>query len=314
MKTQKWMLIASIVLFVGAATLVAFTFLTPYVLAQGPGGWSGRGDGSMFEGGFGPRFGLGRGMMFDGDFGPRFGMGPGGGWGHMSGLEGRWGGPENSMLSLIAEELGMTSDELMAELQAGKTIADVAAEKNVAVATLVDAVVAAHTERLNERVANGQLTQEQADAMLTLMKAHVTERINSEWSPQGRGFGFGGPCDHAGAGLLGGRGGGPGNSMMAVVAEELGLTRAELVTELQGGKTIAEVAAEKNVAVDTLVDAILAPRTARLNELVANGQLTQEEADNRLATLRVDLIDRLNQSFASKNAAPTDQPDQSESN
>src|SRR5688572_3056980 len=166
MKTQKWMLLASVILFLGAVALVAFSILTPYAWAQGPGGWLGHGDG----------MGWGRGMMADGDFGPRFGMGPGGGRGQMMGI----GGPENSLISIAAEKLGLTNDELIAELQAGKTIADVAAEKNVAVDTIVDAIVAAHTERLNEQVANGQLTQEQADAMLVLMKANVTERLNGQ--------------------------------------------------------------------------------------------------------------------------------------
>ncbi|HXV44447.1 MAG TPA: hypothetical protein VEC96_15390, partial [Anaerolineae bacterium] len=110
MKTQKWMLVASIILFLGAAALVAFTILTPYAWAQGPMGWDG-GGGSMFERGFGPGAGMGGGRMM--------------------GMGGRWGGPENAVLPIVAEELGMTPDELLAELQAGKTIADVAAEKNV---------------------------------------------------------------------------------------------------------------------------------------------------------------------------------------
>ena len=305
MKTQKWMLVASIILFLGAAALVAFTILTPYAWAQGPMGWDG--GGPMFERGFGrgAGMGLGRGMMFDGEFGPRFGMGPGG----------RWGGPENAVLPIVAEELGMTPDELLAELQAGKTIADVAAEKNVAIDTIVDAVLAPRTERLNEMVAAGRLTQEQADTMLAQMRTQVTERLNDQWSPQGRGFGFGGngPCGQAGMGMLGGRGGGLGN-LVTVAAEELGLTRAELAAELQAGKSIADVAAEKNVSVDTIVDAVLAPRTEQLNELVAAGQLTQEQVDNRLADLQIDVIEWLNQSRASQNAAPAAEPGESESN
>ena len=174
----------------------------------------------------------------------------------------------------------------------------------------MDAVLAPHSERLNELVADGQLTQEQADTMLAELETRVTERINAPGLPQGRGFGFGGMCDHADMGMMGG----PGNLVVMVAAEQLGLTRTELMTELQAGKTIADVAAEKNVSVDTIVDAILAPRADRLNELVANGQLTQEEVDNRLASLRVDVIDRLNQSWASKNAAPTAEPNELESN
>jgi len=155
MKTQKWMLLASVILFLGAVALVAFTILTPYTWAQGPGG------GPMFEHGFGPGAGMGggRGMM---------------------GL----GGPENSLISIAAEKLGLTNEELIAELQAGKTIADVAAEKNVAVDTIVDAVLAAHTERLNEQVANGQLTQEEVDNYLSNQRVEVIERLNQSRASQ----------------------------------------------------------------------------------------------------------------------------------
>jgi hypothetical protein len=294
MKTQKWMLLASVILFLGAVALVAFSILTPYAWAQGPG----------------TGMDWGQGMMADGDFGPRFGMGPGGGRGQMMGP----GGPENSLISIAAEKLGLTNDELIAELQAGKTIADVAAEKNVALNTIVDAVVAAHTERLNEQVANGQLTQEQADAMLVLMKANVTERLNGQGPAQGRGFGFGGRGDHAGMGMMGGQRGGPENSLVTVVAEELGLTPAELATELRAGKSVADVAQEKNVSVGTIAEAVLAPRTERLNELVAAGQLTQEEVDNYLSNRRVEVIERLNQSRASQNPTPGAAPNESESN
>src|SRR5688500_165252 len=46
----------------------------------------------------------------------------------------------------------------------------------------------------------------------------------------------------------GGRGGfGRGGDALAVVAEQLGIDQAALVTELQAGKTIAQLAEEKGV-------------------------------------------------------------------
>lgn len=335
MKIQKWLLIAGVVIFLGVAALAAFSYAAPYALAQGPmgGWWNERGDGSgpMFGRGFGRGGGMmGRGMMFDDDFGGGFGMGSGG-WGGMMGRGGPWGGPENSLIAIAAEKLGLTTQELLTELQAGKTIAEVAAEKNVAVDDIVETVVASRSEQLNQLVMNGQLTQEQADAMLTLMKTNVTERINAAW-PAG-GFGRGGGMmggmmggGRWGGGMMGGMMGGgrwgggmmgggrwgePGNSPMSAVTEELGLTPVELMTELRAGKSVADVAAEKNVAVDTIVNAVLAPRTARLNDLVAQGQLTQEEVDTRLANLRVDVIDWLNRSWGDQDTAPGAEPSES---
>ena len=88
------------------------------------------------------------------------------------------------------------------------------------------------------------------------------------------------------------------DSLATVVTEKLGLTRQELFTELQAGKSIADIAKEKDVALSTIVDAALAPRTERLNALVTSGQLTQAEVDSRLANLKVDLIDWLNQKWS----------------
>ncbi|NJN98896.1 MAG: hypothetical protein HC875_34765 [Anaerolineales bacterium] len=66
---------------------------------------------------------------------------------------------------------------------------------------------------------------------------------------------------------------------------------------------MAAVAAEKNVEMATLVNAVLAPRTEQLNELVADGQLTQAEVDARITMLKVDIVERLNQSWGSNSAA-----------
>lgn len=325
MQVQKWMLIGSIMLFLGAAALAAFTFLTPFAWAQGPLGWNGRGDGSgpmfgrgggmgrgmMFEGDFGPGFGMGpgSGMMFEGDFGPGFGRGPGGGM-----MGGRWGGPENSLIAIAAEKLGLTQAELMTELQAGKTLAQVASEHNVTLDSIIEAFLAPRVERLNELVANGQLTQEQADTMLATMRANAATHATQPWSPQGPGYmGQMGPMGrHFGGGRMGGRFG--GNPIITTAAEKLGLTQTELFTELQSGKSIAEVAQEKNVALDTIVEAVIAPRAERLNNLVADGQLTQAQVDNRLDNLRVDVIDWLNQDWASQNATPKAESSQSETN
>ena len=290
MKFQKWMFLGSIILFLGAIALVAFTILTPFALAQGPGNWFGSGNGGgvgpgsgmgpgngpMFDGGFGMGRGRG-GMMAGGNFGPGFGMGPGGGPGGMMGQGGdRQGGLDNGLISVAAKKLGLTSQELLTELQAGKTIADVAKEKNVAVNTIVDAVMAPQAGWLKGMVDSGQLTQEQADAQLALLKANVNKQISEPLS-------------------LGGRWGGAENSLISVAAEKLGLTSQELLTQLQAGKTITDLAKEKNVTVDTIVEAALAPRAEQLKQAVTAGQLTQEQADAQLALMKANMTQRLSQ-------------------
>ena len=71
-------------------------------------------------------------------------MGGGPGMGH--------GGRRGPGLDAAATALGITADELKTELEAGKTIADVATEKGVDVQTVIDAIVAEQTADITQRV------------------------------------------------------------------------------------------------------------------------------------------------------------------
>ena len=53
---------------------------------------------------------------------------------------------------VAAAALGMTVEELEAELEVGKTVAEVAAVEGVDVDTVIDALVAAATENIRERI------------------------------------------------------------------------------------------------------------------------------------------------------------------
>lgn len=175
-KTRTWLTLAGIALAIVAAIAVA-----PAVWAQGP------------VGGFGP--GMHRAQMIDGTPGP----------GNRMGMR----GPQQSLVAVAADTLGMAQADLIAQLQGGKTIAQVASEKNVALDTIVSAFVATRQARMAEAVAAGRMTQEQADAMLATMRANVMARLSQPWSPQGPGAGFtdedgDGVCDHAGSGRMGG--------------------------------------------------------------------------------------------------------------
>jgi hypothetical protein len=187
MKTRTWIALAGIAL----AVLVAIAFV-PAVLAQGPAG------------GFGP--GQAQGRMLGG--GPGIGMGRRGG---MGGRNGQLGGPQQSLIAVAADTLGMTQADLIAQLQSGKTIAQVASDKKVTLETIVNALVTTRQARMTQAVAAGRMTQAQADTMLATMKANLATRLSQPWSPQGPGAGAGfvdengdGVCDYAGSGRMGG--------------------------------------------------------------------------------------------------------------
>ncbi len=111
-----------------------------------------------FAGGFGP--GMGRGMRFAGQvdgFGPRGGMQAADG--------GIYGPLHDEMLTALAKGLGVSVDELNARLANGDTAATIALEKGLSQEQFQSLWQQARQSALKAAVANGDLTQAQADWM-----------------------------------------------------------------------------------------------------------------------------------------------------
>jgi DNA-binding ferritin-like protein len=224
-------------------------------------------------------------------FGRRGGMPHGmGGWNGdwtMPEEFGAWGGrgfamPHISWMDTVAEQLGLTTDELRAELAEGASIADLAVERGVEIQAIIDALVAEHQAALETAVEEGYLTQEQADAM----QANAEERfaLMLENAATGGFHHHGGapgalPEDRMPHGRPGFGGGMLGFSLVDTVAEELGLTAEFLRAELAESSTIADLAAERGVDLQTIIEALLVEHQAASNAAVEDGRLSQEQAD-----------------------------------
>ncbi len=197
----------------------------------------------------------------------------------------RFGWQVRGQVELVAEVLGMSPEDLVAELREGKSVTDVAAEKGVALETVVEALLDARREALAEAVAAGRLTQEEADEMLAEMEERITERLQQSGLPMG-------PAGRMGQAA---RFGWQARGQVELVAEALGMDTEDLVAELGEGKSVADVAAERGVALETVVEALLDARREALAEAVAAGRLTQEEADQRLAEMEERITEHLQQ-------------------
>ncbi len=81
---------------------------------------------------------------------------------------------------------------------------------------------------------------------------------------------------------------GPRGRMRAhleAAATALGMTPEALKTSLQSGSSLADIAKSKNVAVQKVIDAIVADEKAEIAAAVADGKLTQVRADSLLANV-----------------------------
>ena len=77
----------------------------------------------------------------------------------------------------VATYLGMTREQLRAELRSGKSLAQIAKEKGKSVDGLVAAMLAPVKARLAKAVENGRLTKARADAILTRLTEGATKLV-----------------------------------------------------------------------------------------------------------------------------------------
>jgi ribosomal protein S20 len=156
--------------------------------------------------------------------------------------------------AFAADRLGSPREESQA------VIDDAAKQLGVEPSALSDALKTALKNRVDAAVDAGVLTKEQADEM----KA----RIDASEVPLIGGFRHG-PHGHF--------------ADFESAADYLGLSASELRTQLDGGKTLAEVAHDRGKSVDGLIAAMTSAVEKRLNEAVSAGRLTRAQADELLA-------------------------------
>jgi hypothetical protein len=132
--------------------------------------------------------GTGRGMMrmFNADQGE-------GSCGFANG-DGEYGPLHDYMFTAFAQALGLTPEEIETRRQAGDTLSDMVQEQNLTAEEFQELVTTARTSAINQAVADGVITQAQADFMLERM-----ERMAENAFGPGSGAGNGG-CRHNGGG------------------------------------------------------------------------------------------------------------------
>lgn len=155
---------------------------------------------------------------------------------------------------------------------------DAAKQLGVQPSELSAALKKALANRVDAAVEAGRITKAEGDSM----KA----RINSGEVPL-----FGG--GHRGFGKFGH---GPHFKLhgLDAAASYLGLTEAQLRTQLSGGKTLAQVAQARDKSVDGLVDALVEDANAKIDQAVKDGRLTQAQANEIKQGQRERLADFVN--------------------
>lgn len=162
----------------------------------------------------------------------------GGGWAAIASAQSDSTSPE-AFFDAVAKHLGISSEKLE------------------------DATKAAAIDQVDAALAEGKITEEQAERM--------KERIESGETPPFFGPRFFG--EHRAFGLHA-----PGDQLSAA-ADYLGLSVAGLRERLRDGESLADVAEAENKSVEGLEQAILDSVKKKLDEAVDEGNLTRSQAD-----------------------------------
>ena len=171
---------------------------------------------------------------------------------------------QRGLLPAAAAYLELTPVALRKELRSGKSLAQVATAKGKSVDGLKSALVAAIKTKVDAARAAGKLDATRAARLLDRAPRLVERMVNAK--PRAR-------AQRAKAA----RGG-----LLKAAATYLGVTNAQLVTELRAGKSLAQVATAKSKSVDGLKQALLAALKQKVDAAVDAGRFDAARAQKLL--------------------------------
>jgi polyhydroxyalkanoate synthesis regulator phasin len=145
-------------------------------------------------------------------------------------------------------------------------------------------------EALDELVDDGTLTQDQADAVSDALRDARPEHRPGGVGPSWAGRFLFGP------------------SLLSEAADAIGVDEDELLDAVREGETIGDLAEENGVEPQTVIDALVATVRGRLDEAVANGDIEQDAADERLADATERITEFVNEGFELRERLPFPRP------
>ena len=193
-----------------------------------------------------------------------------------------------ALLAVIVVGGGIAATKALTPKQESQAVIDDAAKQlGVSPDKLSSALKQALKNRVDEAVKSGRLTKAQADRLKQAIDDGDAPLfgLGPRWFHDHGHFGFRGHVH------------GPFAQGLKAAADYLGLTRAQLMTELRGGKSLAQVAKAHGKTADGLVDALMKQADEKLDQAVKNGRITEAEKTEMLAGLKQRITDLVNGRF-----------------
>ena len=151
----------------------------------------------------------------------------------------------------IAAKLIGVDVEVLYQLE-GQSLLQFANEHGIDEATLTQALTDEMNRYIDKQVEYGQLTAEEAQAQQNAVAQDVSWTINWVY------IAYPDPYQ--------------------LTADMLGISLDELYTQLDNGTTIAQLAEQHGIATQTIIDALVAAENQYIDAMLADGQITAEDA------------------------------------
>lgn len=173
---------------------------------------------------------------------------------------------------VLTETLGLDREAIRDGFEAGKTLSDMAAEQGVEVDDLRAALVDAATEAIDAAVDAGRLDESEAADKLASATERIDEMLVTVPDLENR-------TRHSHSHSHGRRGHGFGRvGNLDELSETLGLTADEVKAGLAEGKSLADLAEEQGVAIETLTEQLMSSIEERIDDAVEAGKIDEERA------------------------------------
>ncbi|WAM34267.1 hypothetical protein [Caldicellulosiruptor morganii] len=182
------------------------------------------------------------------------------------GGQGKGFGVDLNIGSVIESILGMKKEDIQKQIQSGKTFLDILKDKGLTLDQFKSKLLDALYSKIDQAVKDGRITGDTAN----ILKQNLKQKLDS-WDGKTPFFGFKASGRGFGKGFF-------GLDMMNDIANVLGMTKDQLLSELQSGKTLQDILKAKNISEQDFKNRLIALENSQIDKLVTDGKITKDQA------------------------------------
>ncbi len=184
-----------------------------------------------------------------------------------------------ALMQAVIDATGMTGQDVLAEMRDGKTLSDILTEQGVDPQTVIDTVTAQVTEQVDQRVADGTITEEQAATILEALGPGLETALTASLPERPTPI-----RDRLQNSVE--------NTLLGVLAEMAGVEPGDVVRDALTPPTLAEIATQYGLDADAIISEAETRITDEMNQTVADGTITEDQAAALLDGLHDRLVSR----------------------